>query len=207
MSTKGFIMLVVGVLAFGAGLGGSFLAGTIVGSGTEEGAAVEASPLSSASETFAQIREQLQSGQASQEDLAALRQQFQGQAGAGGFTRGRAGGGFGGPSGTGGTLFGVVSSIEGNVVTLDTPQGQLQVTVGSDTTITQTVEAAIADLSEGMQLTVGGERAEDGDVDATFIRVVPVGNGGFGGFVRGGFRGDHDDPGGGSGGGTNGGGS
>ena len=206
MSNKGFTMLVVGVLVLGVGIGGSFLAGTVVGGGTEDVAAAEVAPASNAADTFAQLREQVQSGQVSQEDLAELRQQFQGEAGAG-----RLGGGaFGGTTGAGGdfvrpggadaALFGTVGAVDGNVVTLDTPQGQLQVTVNSATAITQTVDAAVGDLAEGMQLTVNGERAEDGSVEATVIRVIPAGDGGFGGggFVRGGF--------GGRGGGTNGGG-
>ena len=200
MSTKVFISLVVGVLVLGAAIGGSFLGGLAIGKNQEAEAAAAIAPVpqaptlaaqpseETAGQNFAQLRERLQSGDLSDEELAELRQQFQ-DGGAGGFGGGRPRGGFGGGGGQGG-LTGTIESIDGTTVTLNTSEGTLRVAITDETTIQKTVQVTAGDLVEGERLTVVGTPGEDGIVEATFMIVVPEGQaGGFGGSGGGGFGG------------------
>ena len=204
MSSKAFISMVAGVLVFGALIGGSFVGGLAIGKGQEAEAAAPVAPVPRApsaaaqeaadqtdGQTLGRLREQIQSGDVSPEDLAQLREQFQGQFGDGG----PAGGGFGGGTrlGGGGGLVGTIEKVEGNTVTVNTTQGTLLATIGDDTIIQKTVEVTSAELTEGTRVTVAGARAEDGTVQANTIFVVPEGTDGFGG---GGFRGGGGRPGG-----------
>ena len=93
MSTKAFISLMVAVLVLGIVVGGSFLGGLVIGKSQEADAAASVTPVPQGSGltnelTLGRLRERIQSGQLSQEDLTQLRQQFQGQ-----FGGGRPGGG------------------------------------------------------------------------------------------------------------------
>lgn len=203
MSSKAFISMVAGVLVLGAVIGGSFVGGLAIGKDQEAEAAAPVAPVrqapSSASQTADQtdgqtlgrLREQIQSGDVSPEDLAQLREQFQGQFGGGA----PGGGGFAGGTrfGGGGGLTGTIEKVEGNTVTVNTTQGTLLATIGDDTIIQKTVEVTSAELTEGTRVTVAGARAEDGTVQANTIFVVPEGTDGFGG---GGFRGGGGRPGG-----------
>jgi hypothetical protein len=69
-----------------------------------------------------------------------------------------------GPGGDGAAarngLVGTVATIEGNTVTVDTPQGPAQATLGEDTAITRVAEAAVEDLQVGTQVRVMGEEIE-----------------------------------------------
>jgi hypothetical protein len=87
-------------------------------------------------------------------------------------------------------VLGTVAAVEGNVLTLSTTQGDLQVYVGDDITIRQTVEVAIEDLPDGTRITVIGQSGDDGVIAADTIQVIPEG-GGWGGFGGGG-RGETD---------------
>jgi hypothetical protein len=136
--------------------------------------------------SLAQLREQFQSGDLSQEDLARLRHQF----GAGG-----AGGGFGGSGGFAGRfgggsggLTGTVEAVEGDKITVNTAQGPLEVTIGPETVIqrNEVVTMTLNEVVEGLRIRVGGERNDAGVLEAATIFVVPEGDGGFGG---GGFGG------------------
>ena len=185
---KGFAILLAGVLVFGLALGGAFVAGTIVGGGdeaeTETAAAIPAPPSADrAGETAAsfsdQLAERIRSGELTPQDIAQLRQQFAGAAGAAG---GAAGGGpqGGGLGAGGGGLQGTIEGIEGNVVTLNTNQGTIRVTVASDATVQVTKTGGIADLSTGMTVAVTGERSDDGSFTAQNVIGLP--EGGFRGF-------------------------
>ena len=197
MNTKGFILLIVAVLVLGATIGGSFIGGLTVGKNQEAEAAPSNLPAQPSTtvgpqtsgltdgQTLADLRERVQSGEIDQDDLAQLREQFQGRLG-----QGPGGGGFGRFAGGGG-LTGTIEKVEGNTVTVNTPQGSLQATVGPETTIQKTTEISLEDLIEGMRLTVSGEPGEDGAVQATTIFVFPEGAGGFGGGGFGGGAGQH----------------
>ena len=87
-------------------------------------------------------------------------------------------------------MTGTIERVEGNFVTLNTPQGPLKVTIGEDTAIQMFAEGTLSDLLMGARITVTGELGEDGTVVATSILLVPEGGDGFsGGFGGDGFSG------------------
>ena len=200
MRTKTFTLLLLGLLLFGGGLGGSFVAGLLIGSSQEAEAAPVVAPSVYAADQgaappstapdgdgseFADLIERAQSGELSEDEMTTLREQFQSRSqGAGGRGRSTGWGGFGG---RGPALTGTVTVVEGNVLTLSTAQGDLQVYVGEDITIRQTVEVAIEDLPDGTRITVIGQSGDDGVIAADTIQVIPegvdfTGGGGWGGF-------------------------
>ena len=193
---KGFAILLAGMLVFGLGLGGAFVAGTIVGGGDDETTATT-SPSIPAPTTGGQasggqaLRQQLaaqaQSGNLTPEQIAQLRQQFGGGAAGGGAADGADAGGFL----AGSALQGTIEGIEGDVITLNTFQGTIRVTVPSEATIQVTKTGVIGDLSNGMTVAVTGERSEDGTFTAENVIGLPEGGlrglgGGRGGVGRGG---------------------
>ena len=68
-------------------------------------------------------------------------------------------------------MFGTVESLNGADLSINTPIGPLQVTVGEDTSITSIseTEGTLEDLAEGLRLTLTGERNEDGLLEATSV--------------------------------------
>ena len=183
MNAKSFTLLLAAFLALGGGLGGAFVGGIALGK-NQEGASAQTnvpaqqSAVQSDAPSPDQLRQQIQSGELSQEEAAQLRQQFQNQDGLGAARQGFA---------AGDGLTGTIEKIEGNMVTVNTPQGSLQATIESDTIIQRTIEVTLEDLVEGMRLTVIGERGEDGTVEARTILVIPEGEDGLfgGGFFSG----------------------
>ena len=185
MNTKAFVILLVGMLVLGGAIGGAFVGGMAVG-GSQESDATEESPTTAPTTGLGQqapgetgqqslddLRQRFQSGDISQEDMAQLRQQFQGQGGMGP-------GGAGFPGRTG--LTGEIEKIEGNTVTVNTAQGPLQATIGGETVIQKYTESTLDDLAVGMNVTVTGALSEEGTVEAVSIMVVPEGQAGvFGG--------------------------
>ena len=192
---KGFVILLAGMLVLGVALGGAFVAGTIVGGGDEETAATAPSipAPTSAGQTGGdagsfqqQIGERIQSGELTAQDIAQLRQQVGAAAGGGAGAAGGAGAGGGAGGGgllAGTALQGTIEAIEGNVISLNTVQGSIQVTVASEATIQVTRTGGIADLSDGMTVAVTGERSEDGAFTAETVVGLP--EGGFRGFGAG----------------------
>ena len=193
MNTKSFVTLVIAVLVLGGSLGGAFVGGIALGKNQEDDVALNSTSTELPSgtdqqasgqltqEQLDQLRQQIQSGEFDPENRDQLRQQFQDQFGQGG----PGGLGFGGAGGLSGTIEG----IEDNTVTINTAQGPLQATIGADTTIQIFVEGTLTDLENGTQVTVRGQRGEDGTVEATSITVTPEGLGGlFGGPLSEGQR-------------------
>ena len=176
MTTKVFVILVIGILLLGGGSGGAFIGGYALGesqdaemdqNGTLDQTSLTGQQLAqdlSSGQTPDQLRAWIQSSGASQEEMEQLREQFKGQRGAG----------IGGVGFTGGAgQAGNIEKIEGNTVTVNTPQGPLQATIGEETTIQETVEVSSADLHEGMRVEISGTLGEDGAVEATRIVVIP----------------------------------
>ena len=62
-------------------------------------------------------------------------------------------GGLGGFAGRGGTV-GAVEKVEGNVVTLNTPQGAIRVMVDGSTSIQKIGQGSLGDISAGESITV-----------------------------------------------------
>lgn len=148
-----------------------------------------------AAQSFSQLREGFQSGAITREDLEQLRQRL----GSGDInleelgrlrqqSSGRIGPGFQGRGGVTGT----VEKTEGSVVTLDTPQGPILVTIGAGTVIQKTVPGSLEDLKEGVRITALNLSGQEGDGgrEAGLIIVLPEGaNSPFGGgFFGGGGR-------------------
>jgi ABC-type Fe3+-hydroxamate transport system substrate-binding protein len=92
-------------------------------------------------------------------------------AGAGAGGAGAGGGGFGGR----GTI-GTVSSLNGSTLTLKDAQGNsVTVNLQPTTTVTKTVAGSTGDLTQGVTVTVAGQRTADGTVTATSVTIVPAG--------------------------------
>jgi hypothetical protein len=170
MSTKAFLIMLTGVLLLGGAVGGAFVGGMALGESRAE-ASEETS-----NDTF-QLPGSFQD-QLTQDQIDQMRQRFldrDSQTADGSGLAGRGG------------LTGTIQQTEGNTITVNTMQGPLQVTISEDTSIQKTVEGSSDDLQEGTNVTVVGQRNEDGTTEASSIVIVPEGTGfPFGG---GGFRG------------------
>ena len=187
MTSRSFTLLIGVVVALGVSIGGAFVGGIALGK-SQEVEAAQATPEAPAlsggfrrpdgadTASLDLVRQRIQSGDATPEELAQLRQGF------------RSGQGFGGQgfSGRGG-LSGTIENLEGNTITVNTPQGPLQAAVEADTIIQIFAVGTLADLLEGVRVTVFGQRGEDGAVQARSILLVPEGAEGLldGGFWSG----------------------
>jgi len=78
----------------------------------------------------------------------------------------------GGLLGRGGTV-GEVEKVEGNVLTLSTLEGTIQVLISDSTTIQKMEEGVLDNILPGDSITVSGERNEDGSIEATNIFITP----------------------------------
>lgn len=58
-------------------------------------------------------------------------------------------------------------------MTVNTPQGPLQATVGAGTTIQKSAPGTLEDLEAGVRVTVIGQRSEEGTILASSILMVP----------------------------------
>ena len=81
-----------------------------------------------------------------------------------------------GPSGrssTGGAgIGGTIESVDGERLTVTTPQGQVNVVAGAEARIVSFSDATLQDLSPGTQVRVLGPAGADGDVQAESILIV-----------------------------------
>ena len=77
----------------------------------------------------------------------------------------------GGP-GRGGVA-GTIESVDGEKLTITTPQGAITVTAGAEVRIVSFSEGTAEDLSPGSQVRVLGPRTPEGDVQANSILIVP----------------------------------
>jgi len=91
-----------------------------------------------------------------------------------------------------GGLTGVIEKVEGNIVTVNTPQGPLRATLVAVTTIGRFTEGTAADLRTGMQVTIVGQTGADSGVEARSILLNP--DDAFGFFGRGFFSGSRQQP-------------
>ena len=94
------------------------------------------------------------------------------------------------PAGRGG-ISGTVQGLEGEVLTVSSPRGELAVTLADGTTIYQVNEATRETLTEGVKVRVSGFRNAEGGVSAQAVIILPegaenlFGTGGRGGRQRG----------------------
>jgi hypothetical protein len=91
---------------------------------------------------------------------------------------------------------GTIASINGNILTLTTSQGQVTVNISSSTTIEKTAAGTAGDLNKGDSVTISGTADSSGNISATSITVRPqgqslptTGNGGGFAIPNGGFSG------------------
>ncbi|GEM_PF-1539440 len=137
-------------------------------------------------EDLSQLRQRFQSGEIAPEDLSQLREQSQsGEANPEEQSQFRPR--FGQGSGGQGGLTGTINMVDGDTVTVDTPQGVLQATIDDETVIQKIAVGEPEDLQEGVRVTVIGQSGEDGPVDASLILITPEGASGLfdGGFFSG----------------------
>ena len=152
MKRNAFIMLLAAVVVLGGVIGGAFAGGMVIGKN--------------------QGREE--ADQDLQNRLAQMTSRF----GQGGTQQGtpepgsEQPGGMGGLLGKGGTV-GTVEKVEGNVITLNTREGAVHVLIADDTSIQKMGEGTLSDISPGENITVSGERKEDGSIEATNIFITP----------------------------------
>ncbi len=83
-----------------------------------------------------------------------------------------------GAAGRGNLLAGVIEKVEGNTLTIRTPQGTSTVNLAADTEIRQTVPAQTADLKPGQTVTVTGTTGADGSMQARTVTITPASAGG-----------------------------
>ncbi len=166
MAAKGFISLVIGIVAFGAIVGGAFAGGMMVGKGQ-----VEETPNSVANLVAPGANTNL-----SEDVVDRLAE----RTGRGGDATGQRGPG-GGIAGN--AINGTIESVGDGTITINTTQGPLTINVGADTAVRQTVEVGVEGLTAGMHVTTFGERSDDGSVSAATITVVPEGQSGAVGFA------------------------
>ncbi len=113
--------------------------------------------------------------------IAAIRNQFFG--GRGGDNGGNGGGGGGGTGGggTGGGAFGAgggrgqfgtIKSIDGNTLTVSTPQSEIKVKLTDTTQIEKLVTGAVGDLAVGDRIVVRGDSDSSGTITANSVQVT-----------------------------------
>ena len=173
MSNRAFLWLAILAIALGGALGGILI---IVLDDTGE----DPTPIASiagptgtgdgpAFQRLSELTQRMEEGDPEDmEELGELVAQFPGNPGGGPL----AGIGDGGPR-----MIGTIEALEGDILSLNTPVGPLQTTVGDDTTIASIseTEGTLEDLTPGLRVNLTGERNEEGVLQAISIRVVPEG--------------------------------
>jgi hypothetical protein len=76
--------------------------------------------------------------------------------------------------GGGGGATGQIKSVEGNVLTLSTPQDVTTVNLSGSTQIEKTGPGTVSDLTPGLQVLVNGQRDANGNIAATSILILPA---------------------------------
>lgn len=150
---KRFVILLVAAVVVGGAVGGAFIGGIAIGKN--------------------QGRETALQG------LQNRTSQFTSRFGQGGIQGGTGNqtitvgpGEFGGLFGMGG-ITGTVAKVEGGVITLNTPQGAVRVVVSDNTAIQKMSEGSLDDISLSENITVSGERNQDGSIAAWNIFITP----------------------------------
>ena len=67
----------------------------------------------------------------------------------------------------------MVDKVEGTTMTVETPQGTVQVIIADDTSIQKMGEVELGDILPGERVTVSGETATDGSITAATVFVTP----------------------------------
>ena len=197
MTTKAFSILLLTTLVLGVALGGAFAGGYALGKSGEAAQPPESQSLRplTGGQAAGQGAGRARAGQAQNEngDVAIPRS---GAAPEQGETVDSSAGRPAGPQGAGGSagaaggsasegqdegrvqgLFGTISSLQGNLVTLESPRGQAQATISDTTAIQKRVISSVEDLSVGATVQVTGRPGEDGQIQARSVTLAPSGDG------------------------------
>lgn len=70
---------------------------------------------------------------------------------------------------------GIVEKVEGEVLTITTTEGPVEVILAEDTGISRISEASVDELQPGVQVTVMGPAGEDGRVEGVSVIISPEG--------------------------------
>ena len=197
MTTKAFSILLLTTLVLGVALGGAFAGGYALGKSGEAAQPPESQSLRppTGGQAAGQAAGRARAGQAQNEsgDVAIPRS---GAAPEQGETVDSSAGRPAGPQGAGGSagaagssasegqdegrvqrLFGTISSLQGNLVTLESPRGQARATISDTTAIQKRVMSSVEDLSVGATVQVTGRPGEDGQIQARSVTLAPSGDG------------------------------
>lgn len=163
MKRHAFITLLAAAVLLGGSIGGAFAGGMVIGRNQGKAAAAQEA--------------QSRIGQATPRARQGGLQQ--GTPLPGGTPRSTASpnsggtGSFGGLAGGGATI-GAVEKVEGNVITLTTRGGAIQILVTGSTSIQKMGEGSLSDIAPGANITVSGTRKSDGSIEATNISITPI---------------------------------
>jgi Domain of unknown function (DUF5666) len=139
-------------------LGGIVLLGLVAAGGFWGGMTYQSNRVDQARANFEAARGQINRGQFPG-DVPGFPQ--------GGLPGGQGAGFFGGRGTTG-----QVKTVEGNVMTISTPQDVITVNLSDSTQIEKSVAGTIADLEPGTRVLVAGERDADGNITASRITIL-----------------------------------
>ena len=162
---KPFVVLLFVAVALGVGIGGIFAGGVALGksSGGDTPTSLSLSgPVANSADGAGQGR--FSRGQGGQVDPLAPQSQgpTSGDAAVQSFP------GRGGVTGT-------VDKVDGNLVTITTSEGPVEVIIAEDTPVSRIAEASVDDLQPGVQVTVMGPAGEAGRVEAANLVITPEG--------------------------------
>ena len=197
MTTKAFSILLLTTLVLGVALGGAFAGGFALGRSGEAAQTPESQSLRppTGGQAAGQAAGRARAGQAQSEsgDVAGPRSgAAPEQGGAADASAGRPAGRQGadgsavaadgsadGGQDVGGVqeLFGAISSLQGDLVTVESPRGQGQATISETTVIQKREMVSVDDLSVGATVQVTGRPGEDGMVQARSLTLTPTGDG------------------------------
>jgi uncharacterized protein DUF5666 len=95
-------------------------------------------------------------------------------AGGGGFAFGGGNGGGGTANGRGGGAVGQIKSIDGNTITVSTPQSVVKVILTGTTQIEKFVAGSSSDLQVGTRIVVRGTPDSSGTITANTVQITPT---------------------------------
>ena len=180
MTNKAFFWLALLALMLGGALGGVLI--VVLGDEGADAPAVSALPGPTGDgpslQRLGELTQQIEAGDADPEDVEELEQivaQLPSDPSSAQFP----GAGDGPRARPGASMIGVVESLDGDVLSVNSPIGPLQATVGDDTAINAISETdgTLEDLTTGLRVTIEVERNEQGVLTAATVRVVPEGLG------------------------------
>ncbi len=196
MTTKAFSILLLTTLVLGVALGGAYAGGFALGRNSEAVQPPESQSLRppTGGQAAGQAAGRARPGQAQAEsgEVAVRTGSVPEQGGAADSSAGRPAGAQGadgsavaadgsvnsGQDASGvQELFGSISTLEGDLVTLESPRGQALAAISEITVIQKRVMGSVDDLSVGATVQVSGRPGEDGQIQARSLTLAPAGDG------------------------------